>query len=483
MVLILLVYFGRAFFVSRDTAMTPDELLMYAEAQLPSIHSLWWTLQNIPTLLDPPLDPTLSFFAFRLPLPLPLSLRVPPVIAYGAFMLSLYVFVRRRAPASMALIAAVLPMPIPMFSFAVQARPYALVLAFSGWALVFWQRAAERRSGRAGALIGLYLSLTCALLSNYLAGLVFVPLVAGEIWRSFRERIDTVVWAVFAAAALAVLTYIPYLPATAPYRAHPWHGVFLSDLGATYLLAISPIVLAVLSICALLCLTNQEIHYRDAVAGFYKHEIVAIATFYCVPVFSFAFAKVFAHSYVPRYSLIFGIAACVLISGVVFALARHIRSLSSAVLLVLLICASLPIATGFAEPRVQNTDGIQTAKTAILDRVPALPVAVTDFDDYERLYLYAPDRLKRRMILVFDPSAITGYGTGVALATEAMHRALNAPEEHYREFLRSHSRFLLLGNYWMRDQLLQDGWNVVFLGQLFYWDLYEVTSPSGSPAN
>lgn len=113
---ILLLYFAQAFFVSRATDMTPDELLTYAEAQLPSLHALGWTLKNIPTALDPPLHPFLSFFAFRLPVSFPLSLRVPAIVAYAALILSLFVFVRRRAPVSIALIAAAAPMVTPMFN-------------------------------------------------------------------------------------------------------------------------------------------------------------------------------------------------------------------------------------------------------------------------------------------------------------------------------------------------------------------------------
>lgn len=476
--IILLVYLGRAYFISRATAMTPDELLTYSEAQLPSLHALWSTLKNFPVVADPPLHPFLTFFTFRLPLQFPLSLRLPAIVAYGALILSLFVFVRKRAPASVALIASAVPILIPMFLYAVQARPYALVLGFSGWAFVFWQSVAERRTKRAAALIGLYLCLTCALLSHYLGGLVFAPLVAGELWRSFRHRVDAAVWTVFAAAALTVFAYIPLLPATRSYGVHPWHGVFTSDLTETYLLAISPVILVALSLCALLWLARPQTGHNSPAMQFPKHETIAMVAFYCVPVVAFGFGKVLAHSYVPRYALMFSIAASIVTGVLIYALTCHVRGLASAILVILVAYSVLPILKGLAHQSAQNTEGIGTSRLSILDRFPGLPIAVTNFDDYGRLHLFGPDQLKRRLMLIFDASAITEYGTGVGVATERMRRALNAPSEPYKEFLRSRSRFLLLGAYWLRGKLLHDGWKIAFVGTIDRWDLYEVTKPS-----
>jgi hypothetical protein len=115
-------------------------------------------------------------------------------------MLSLYVLVRRWASASVALIAFLLPMVLPVFDFALQARPYALVLAGTGWSFVFWQRTAQRPDHRLPLLFLLFLSLACAISAHYLAPLLLAPFVAAELWRALRSRVDVGIWRISLAA-------------------------------------------------------------------------------------------------------------------------------------------------------------------------------------------------------------------------------------------------------------------------------------------
>lgn len=286
---------------------------------------------------------------------------------------------------------------------------------------------------------------------------------------------------VFAAAGLAVFVYLPFLPADAPYRAHPWHGVLLRDLSETYLLTISPIILILLTLCALVWVIAPKIDGTDPTVGFRRHELIAIAVLYFIPVVAFGIARLFTHTYVARYSVMFSIAASITVGILVYSLTRTVRGLAPAALIVLLMCAGLPVAKGFVHPDEQNTGDITRSRLSILDTLPLLPVAVTNFNDYGRIYLFGPDQLKQRVILVSDPSAITEFGNNLGLATEALQRALNAPAEHYNEFVRSHSQFLLLGNYLARDRLLRDGWKIILLGRVFYWDLYCVTRLKEKP--
>jgi len=477
--LVLLFYLIRAICVSQQTDLFIDEILTYAHAQLPTLRSLWWTLTHAPAALDAPLHPFLSFFALRLPLPFPLSLRLPSILGYGAMMLSIFAFLRRRVRTSVALLAALIPMLIPLFQYAVQARPYALVLGFSGWALVFWQRATEQRSHRLGALIGLYFCITFALLAHYYAGVIFVPLVAGELWRTASQRLDAAVWAVFAAASLTVLSYMPLLPTLIPYRAHPWVGVIPEDLWDTYLLAFSPVLLIVLGLCALLYLSRQQNSARCPI-DFPVYQQIALGALLLVPFFVFDSAKVITHTYVPRYALPFSIAAAILLAIAIHALTHHIPGSASGIALALLLYASIPIARAWIDPSSQNTGGIDKKPIPILNRFPNLPIAITNFYDFGRIYLFGPDQVKRRMVLVSDPFAITNLGTSVSLSNEAVKHALRVPAATSRTFLRSHPRFLLVGPYWLRDQALQQGRQIQFVGKLYNWDLYYVAGPGAA---
>jgi hypothetical protein len=473
MAAILLVYMGRAFLFSRTTELQIDELLTYAYVQLHSISALWFTLKHYPPALDPPLHPVLAFFSFRLPLPFPLSFRIPAIAGYGAMMVSIFVLLRRRAPASVALTASAIPMLIPVFQYAIQARPYALVLGFSGWALVFWQRATEHRTGRKGTLMGLYLCLACVLLSHYLGALLFIPLIAGESWRCLRYRLDPAIWMVFAAAAATVISYIPLLSAAAVYRVSPWHGVIAADLWDTYLLGVAPILVIVTGLCAVLWLASSGRNNREQpVVKLREHECIAIAMLYFVPIVSFAIGKVATHTYVARYSLVFSIAAALTTAIIIYLLTN--RALSSALLMFLVIYAAWPAMKGALRMPAQNTDGITASNLPVLDRLPALPIVEPYWTDYMEIYLFGPAKLKERITVVLDPALVKDR-SNFSLSTEAMHRALNLPEASYEQFIGSHSQFLLLGGYSLSEQLLKDRREVRLIGKIFRWDLYLIS--------
>ena len=468
---ILFIYLGRAAYFSHTRELQIDELLTYTDTQLPSLSSLWWTLKHYPPALDPPLHPFLAYFAYRLPINFPLSYRLPSIVAYGASMLSIFVLLRKRVPAAVALTAAVVPMLVPVFDFAIEARPYALTLGFAGWAFVCWQRATECRTKRTGALLGLYLCLAGVLLSHFLGGLVYIPLLAGELWHSYRSGIDYAVWAVFAVAGITIVTYIPLLPAASLYRVNPWHGVLIEDLWQTYLLGISPTLLIALSLCALCWQFSQKLTLAEKAVAIRSHELVAITGLYFIPVISYVIAVFATHSYVPRYALMFSIAQAIALAMVIYRMIN--RALTSVVMLILIICAGQSAVLEMINRPSQNTGGISDTRLPVLDSLPGLPIVEPSWHDYMRLSLFGPEELKKRMILVLDPEDVKQH-TNFALSTEAVHRALHLPKESYEQMIHSHPQFLLLEGSRLREQLIEDGREVRLVGRVFRRDLYLV---------
>jgi hypothetical protein len=248
----LLIFLGRTLVQSRLKVFWLDEILTWAEAQSPSLSALWSGLVHAPATLDPPLHPIVAFFALRLPLHPDLSLRLPSFIFYAAMMLSLYVIMRRRASESVALLACFIPMLLPVSNYALEARPYALLLGLCGWAFALWQRAADRRSGRATSLVLLFLCLTCAIWTHYLALLLFVPLYAGELWRTAVSGFDRAMWFAMLTPVAAVVLYIPLLPAASAFRTFTQHSnVVGSDVLDAYAYAFEPSIFVVLLLCCL----------------------------------------------------------------------------------------------------------------------------------------------------------------------------------------------------------------------------------------
>jgi 4-amino-4-deoxy-L-arabinose transferase-like glycosyltransferase len=470
---LLLVFFGRAYAISRITPMVPDEYLTYLQAQLPNLDAVFRTMRGAPAVVDPPLDPVLSFLAFRLPLPLPLGLRIPSFIGYAAMMVSLFVLVRRWAPASLALIAFVLPMILPVFAYAVEARPYALVLGFSGCALIFWQRAAEQRSGRLRWLLLLFVALAGAILAQYLAPLLLMPFVAAELWRVLRSRADAAIWITLACAAMVMAAYLPFLPAASKFRQHPWHGVSFEDLQNTYMLTISPAVIVLLAACVFVYFAapawERKTEPENETAFSSEYESVALAALYLAPVMAFIAAKLVTHSYVPRYSLMFVLAAVLLLTALIAILTRGNRAYLVLVLLCLVAQAAHPL-TSFFHPAPVNPSAIVIVSPENVERFPDLAIAVPDWYLYMRVYLFGPADLKARMVLVSN-----------TLSGQAVHNALQVAQPEYHEFTRSHTRFFFVDDATgKREQLVREGRRLEWAATLGGEDVYLVTAANPS---
>jgi hypothetical protein len=454
--------------------MAPDELLTYALAQLPDLGAVWTTLKIAPTTVDPPLNPFISFLAFRLPLPVTLALRIPAILSYAAMMLSVFVLVRRRASPVVALLAFALPMVLPISAFSIQNRPYALWLGASGWSLACWQSAASERR-RVLSLLGLYFCLTAAILSQYVGSLIFIPLIAGELWRSREKGLDIPIWLTLFAGAISIVAYAPLLGASSLYRLHPWHGVSVHDLEDTFLSAISAVVLVLIVLSTVVrFVAKQTDNAVDQPTSFYSAEWIALLVLYSIPVVMFIFARIVTKSYVPRYSAIFGIAAVCLTAALIFELTKHIRGLAAIMLIVLFLRAAIP--PGIPFQFAQQTDGITANLPPTARTLPHLPIAVPLWNPYLRIYLFGPNEFKRRMLLVWNPNQLTEFGNNGALANAAVQRTMHAPFALAPEFFRSNRDFLLLGDYALLNPLVDEGWTVTVLGHLYLWPIYRVTA-------
>jgi uncharacterized membrane protein len=143
----------------------------------------------IPADGNPPLYFLLARFCLRLPIRTEIALRLPSIVAINVAAVMIYIFVRRKADRIFAFFA----VSIFLGSFlgrygAVEARPYSLVVCFTGIAIFCWQ-SADNVGKRRYALAGVVLSTVGAILSHqYGAIYVAVPLLAGEGIRTLQRR-------------------------------------------------------------------------------------------------------------------------------------------------------------------------------------------------------------------------------------------------------------------------------------------------------
>src|SRR5262245_57678274 len=107
-----------------------------------------------------------------------LALRVPEIAGFWLMGASLYAFVRRRAEAPAALLAATTPLVTSAYQYAFEARSYGLELGFAGLALFCWQSVAFGR--RAPWVPALALALAATVSIHYYGIFVLVALAIGE---------------------------------------------------------------------------------------------------------------------------------------------------------------------------------------------------------------------------------------------------------------------------------------------------------------
>ncbi len=184
-----------------------DELYTFYIANAPTPQR---ALEEVRTLdLNPPLLYLLTRLSNALLGMSPLATRVPSLFAFYGFSIFLFAFVRRRLSNLFSAVTVMLFWSGYFFYYAMEARPYALLLFFSGLTLISYDHAIFRW-GRKAALAGIAAGIIGMLLSHVFAPFTIAPFFIAEAYRSFRNRKpDWPLWAVLALPLAAAAIDIP----------------------------------------------------------------------------------------------------------------------------------------------------------------------------------------------------------------------------------------------------------------------------------
>lgn len=180
-----------------------DELYTFYIATAPSWKRFWLDLHFD---LNPPLGCLLVRGSTTLFGQSGFAVRFPSILAFFGGSVCFWYFVRRWWGPLYALLAVLVVWASPYFSYATEARPYALLAGFLGATLLSWQRATERdRPGWAVWLLAL--SVAGMMLSHMMAILYLSSFCLAELVQLLRTRKANVpVW-----LALLVPCTIPFL--------------------------------------------------------------------------------------------------------------------------------------------------------------------------------------------------------------------------------------------------------------------------------
>ena len=164
------------------------------------------------------------------------AIRLPSMCGYLLMQVCLYYFVRRVAGERAATFALAFPALAGVSSYAVQARPYGLLLGLSALAVLSWQTVTRLERRRIPALALLSLSLILAVNTQYYGVLIFIPLCAAEFTRILeRRRVDFPVLLSIGAGMAGVFILLPFARALSPLRVHLMNDVSYHLIPHSYL--------------------------------------------------------------------------------------------------------------------------------------------------------------------------------------------------------------------------------------------------------
>lgn len=284
-----------------------DEAITYYLAGLGSPRRLWEALahgaDNNPPLYHLAAQATTSFARSSR-----LALRLPAMLGYLALCAAASRFVGWRAPAPYAWAAWSLPFATVAPLYAIEARPYGLVLGGLGLAIVAYQAAADRgRAARTWPLLAVAIGLASAVSSHYFSVLLVVPFAVAEAVRlRATRRLDVPLGMALATGLLPLLGFRPLIAALEPYKQIFWARPGVWSIPGAYAFVLGPAGIGVVFwfLLVLVVAFRGRRNGRPPVgSGWPGHEWALAMALSFYPVLAFGLAVGVTGVLADRYSL------------------------------------------------------------------------------------------------------------------------------------------------------------------------------------
>lgn len=450
-----------------------DEIEAYYIATLPSLTAIWHTLiQGVdwqPPTYYVPLHYLCKWFGTS-----PFAFRSIAIFPYWLATLVLYVAVARRTTPLHGFLAMLFPSLTLAFSYAFEARPYALVLLFAACTFLCWQLTRERRWRRL-ALPALSLSLGAAFAVHYNACLIALPLLAGEAIRAARRRcLDIPVLVAICCGALPGIFLLPHILALKDFPGVSTTSV--STLGKVYLayqtIFAYPVLMS-FGICAGLAVwfampRRSKADDRLSASEFDSLSLAASGVFLIIPM-AYGVIAHFSQTYYPRYVIETVIGAAIFLALLLDGAHRAAPRLAGVLLSITVVLVAYIAVQRLRVPD-ENDWGTYAHYSDLFDPNTKPLYNSTDpivlgQGPYLLTVRYGNEELRRRAFhLLSDSNRKADFmGWYDRIFYQAMQPGLPLPNHlsGYERFTREHPHFLLYNpDGWLIKRLLSDGQDV-----------------------
>lgn len=465
-----LLYFLGAGGKAYSKAFWYDELFAWYIAQLPNFSDTWNAFAAGD--LHPPLSHILIRFSQFVFGEGELATRLPSILGLWLGMFLLFLFIKRRYGSLIACQGILFLALTPCYQYAFEARPYALIIACCCLGLFCWQLATEHIC-RKWALFGLVFSLGAGLFLHFYAVLLFVPIVIGELSRSFRSKsIDWPIWIAIALGASLIIPLIPLIVKAKTYSEYYWAKPTLHRL-ATSIKWFLPFGISrgffasifFLGVLRIWCIPTHDNRRNSTCLTLPSHEVIAALTLMLLPCFGFLIAKFLTNAFTPRYFLPATVGIALVFSFLVYQVNFSAPWVSTVVIITLLSLFIFRQAEDF-RGLTGGKPGINKAGMQILSTTGDDPIVIADAHSFLEFSHYVPPSLKKRFFYLTNWNAtvrFTGSDTNDR-GLSSLGKKVPLGVENYHSFLSSHERFFLFSPpcgkkrlYWVVPQLLEDG--------------------------
>jgi hypothetical protein len=491
---LLLYVVVRSLVAAAGRAFWYDELLTLTISSLGSWKAILEALHR-PFDGQPPLFYIIEKFALGLARKQEIALRLPSLLAFPCTLTCVFIYVKRRGGEIVAFLCALFLLMTTLFqTYAVEARPYSMVVACIAFALVCYQRLPSLFWT---AMLGFSLAAAQAL--HYYAIFAMVPFaVAESVVLLSTRRFRWPVWIALAFGTLPLVLFWPLLSyLKTVYGPHYWAHYAFSSLPRTYGAFLSTNSVYGGGIAAVLFAGVAGLHLLPRWVKFAEVEIhkadrvepALILTLLALPLITFLVTKVMHGGMVDRYVLATIIGICLAV-GCLLSRARP----EIVALFALFVISAVGVQElhfwRFPGSHINNVNsgGVATEKFIEGAGHRELPVVVPYGVLFVELAHYASPHTADRLIYPTQdpvPNDKNWSDTGDK-AIQLLQSYLPLWVSNFREFAASHKEFLIYveerepGRDWLTPRLVREGWSLQTVALNDFQRVYLVTG-SGPP--
>jgi hypothetical protein len=404
------LYFAVTVMRARVTPFWHDEIYTLVLSRLPTVGDVWRAARSGADL-TPPLNLFLTRAAEAMAgRGLALS-RLPAMVGFCIMSLAIFYIVRARSSVVLAFAAILVPWYTRGYRYSSEARGYGVMMGLSG--LLFWAWSEAARGHRRRLWLPIF-AIVCAasIWNHYFAVVTFVPVAAGEVYRSVRRRAAD--WPLWTAAAVGLACCVPLAPLirnAATQGTMYWRHAEWADVGATYsflfrdLWSISPWFLAALAIVVLGGLARGRWTLPAPIAPGY--EVVAGIVALAIPAIAVGLGAL-TGAFTPRYALTGVAGFSITVPLALWCLSRRSRAVEVVLIAVLIAGVAQPSIDLFEHPPAFH-DPVGDRPLLVAELRGSPPVIVSGAVQFLQLWYYAPADLRRRLWYVADPARAVRY--------------------------------------------------------------------------